>query len=117
MPPIRCSASLVGGSSSSQARSIGAAARPDVVRRDAAVEHPRARLLVRERLGEQLVQLEHLDVALAHLQDEVVVILLRLLHPQHVVEQQLRRDCPASSRWCARPGRQTSTTRSVPTSL
>ena len=41
------------------------------------------------RLGEQIVQLEHLDAALAHLQHEVVVILLRFVHPQHVVEQQI----------------------------
>src|SRR5436190_15624693 len=33
---------------------------------------------------------EHLDAALLHLQDEVVVILLRFMYPQHVVEEQFR---------------------------
>ena len=42
-----------------------------------------------ERLRQQVVQLEHLDAALLHLQHEVVVILLRLVHPDHVVEQQV----------------------------
>ncbi len=49
----------------------------------------RARLRVGERLGQQVVQFEHLDAALAHLQHEVVVVLLRLVHPEHVVEQQI----------------------------
>ncbi len=35
------------------------------------------------------MQLQHFDVALLHLQHEVVVVLLRFVHPQHVVEQQV----------------------------
>ena len=89
MPPIRCSASFSAGISSSQGRMKRRGAEADVVDGDAAVEHPGARLLVLERLGQQLVQVEHLDAALAHLQHEVVVVLLRLLHPEHVVEQQI----------------------------
>ncbi len=89
MPPMRCSASLGAGSSSSHARRIGRQARPDVVRRDAPIEDPAARLLVGDRFGQQVVQFEHLDAALPHLEHEVVVVLLSLVHPEHVVEQQI----------------------------
>ena len=34
------------------------------------------------------MQVQHLDAALLHLQHEVVMILLRLVHPDHVVEQE-----------------------------
>ena len=64
----------------------------------------RARRLVAERLGQQIVQVEHLDAALAHLQHEVVVVLLRLVHPEHVVEQQVGRGCPASAADAPGPG-------------
>ncbi len=60
----------------------------DVVHRDAPIEHPGAGVRIDERLGEEIVQLEHLDAALAHLEDEVVVILLRFVHPEHIVEEQ-----------------------------
>jgi hypothetical protein len=40
------------------------------------------------RLGQQLVQLDHLDPALRHLRHEVEVIALGALDLQHVVEQQ-----------------------------
>ncbi len=35
------------------------------------------------------MKLEYLDVPLLHLQNEVIVILLRLMHPDDVVEEQL----------------------------
>src|ERR1041384_1042732 len=57
------------------------------VRRNAPIEHPAARFRIDECLHQQIVQIQDLDTALAHLQHEVVVILLRFLHPQHVVER------------------------------
>ena len=41
------------------------------------------------RLGEQVVQLDDLDAAVAHLVHEVEVVAPGVLHPQHVVEQQV----------------------------
>jgi len=52
------------------------------------------------RLGQQLVQLDHLDPALPHLRHEVEVITLGGLDLQHVVEQQrvaIGRDCDHAS--------------------
>ena len=63
---------------------------PDVIGRNAPVEDPGTRLLLGERLGQQVVQLQHLDTALPHFQHEVVVVLLGFLHPEDVVEQQIR---------------------------
>jgi hypothetical protein len=62
----------------------------DVVGRDPPIQDPVACRAVREHLGQQVVQIEYFDVALAHLQHEVVMVLLRLVHPQHVVEEKLR---------------------------
>ncbi len=39
--------------------------------------------------GEQVVQLDDLDAAAAQLVDEVGVVALRVLHPHHVVEEQV----------------------------
>ncbi len=61
----------------------------DVVRRDPPIEDPCARLLVGHGLGQQVVQFEHLDAPLPHLEHEVVVVLLSLVHPEHVVEQEI----------------------------
>ena len=61
----------------------------DGVRRDAPVEDEGARLLVLQRFGQQVVEIEHLDAALLHLQHEVVMVLLRLMDPDHVVEEQV----------------------------
>jgi hypothetical protein len=61
------------------------------------------------------VQLEHFDVAVAHLVDEVEVVAPRVLHPQHVVERQTVA-VVGVRRSCARPGEQTSTVRSLPSS-
>ena len=43
----------------------------------------------RERLGEQGLEQEDLDAALPHPGDELVVLVLCALHPQHVVEEQV----------------------------
>ena len=43
----------------------------------------------RERLPEQVLEQEHLDTTLAHPRHELVVLVLRALDPQHVVEQQV----------------------------
>ena len=62
---------------------------PDGVGGDAAVEHELPRLRIVERRCQQVVQVQHLDPALLHLQHEVVVVLLRLVHPDDVVEQKV----------------------------
>ena len=54
---------------------------------DAPVEHPCATLLVFEDSFEQVVELEHLNIALAHLAAKAEVFLLRVLDPNHVIEQ------------------------------
>ena len=43
----------------------------------------------RQRLAEQIDVIEDLDAALAHRLDELVVLPLGALDPQHVVEQQV----------------------------
>ena len=58
----------------------------------------------------------HFDAAVAHLGDEVEVVALGVVDPEHVVEQELHRSCDGVRRWCARPGAQTMTLRSWPTS-
>ena len=62
---------------------------PDLPLVEHAVEHPLARLGDREHLGEQLLRVEDLHAPVAHDADEGVVLLLRALDPDHVVEQQL----------------------------
>ena len=58
---------------------------------EAASSISRCRALVagRERLGEQVLEQEDLDAALAHPGDELVVLVLGALDPQHVVEEQV----------------------------
>ena len=63
--------------------------RPDRLRPQRAAEQLRARLVDREHLGQQLVEVEHLDVVLAQRRGEAVVLLLRALEPRHAVEQQV----------------------------
>ena len=60
-----------------------------LVRHDLVVEDPLLALGHRHRLGQQVVHLHDLDAAVAHLGDEVEVVALGVLDPQHVVEQQL----------------------------
>ena len=63
--------------------------RADQVGAQRAVEQLAARLGDVEHLGEQLVQVEHLDVVRAQRVGELVVLLLRALEPRHAVEQQV----------------------------
>ena len=60
-----------------------------VLRRDQLDQPPAALVAGGQRLGEQVLQQEDLDPALAHPGHELVVLVLRPLDPQHVVEQQL----------------------------
>ena len=88
-PPIRISASLWPGISSNQGRNTVAVPPPTVfavIRRSSTKS--RASLLPRVS-RQQLVEIQHLDAALLHLQHEVVVVLLRLVHPDDVVEEQI----------------------------
>ena len=89
MPPIRCSASFAAGISSSQGRMNSAVPTPTAFAVIAPIEHEARAPPATRASREQVVQLQHLDAALLHLQHEVVVVLLRLLHPDHVVEQQV----------------------------
>src|SRR5690606_28094742 len=75
---------------------VGEQAAGDVVRDDLAVEQPLLGARHPEGLDEQVVQLDHLDPAVAQLEHEVLVVPLRVLHPQDVVEQQARRCCSGS---------------------
>ena len=84
---------MVSASARVQALEIGAGvldqAEADLVGGDLAVEQPGPGGRVLQRLGEQVVHLDHLDAALAHLGHEVEMVALGVLHPQHVVEQQV----------------------------
>ena len=63
---------------------------PDRERRDRALDDVPARVFARgERLGEQLLEVEHLDAAVAQDVGEVVVLALRALDPDDVVEEVL----------------------------
>ena len=64
-------------------------AQAHLVGHDLVVEDPLLALGHGHRLGQQVVHLHHLDAAVAHLGDEVEVVALGVLDPQHVVEQQL----------------------------
>ena len=66
-----------------------AQARADQVVGDLAVEDPVTALGHGDHVGQQVVQFEHLDAAVAHLGDEVEVVALGLLHPDDVVEEQV----------------------------
>jgi len=50
------------------------------IRRDTAIQHETASLRHFKRLCEHVVEFEHLDAALLHLEHEVVMILLRLVN-------------------------------------
>ena len=77
-------------------------------------DDPAASLLAGgERLAQQVLDVQHLDAAFAHPRDELVVLPLRPLDPQDVVEQQLvvvARGQP----FRLRSGRWTMTWRSLP---
>ena len=59
-----------------------------LVRHHLIVEDPLLRFGDRHRLSEQVVHLDHIDAAVAHLLNEVEVIALGVVHPHDVVEQQ-----------------------------
>ncbi|MNZ27311.1 hypothetical protein D3C78_445270 [compost metagenome] len=61
----------------------------DLVVGELAVEDPLQCFLVLHDVGEQVVHFQDIDAALAHLGDEVEVVALGLVDPDHVVEQQL----------------------------
>ena len=60
----------------------------DLVDRDLAVQDPFLRFRNVERLRQQVVHLDNVDAAFAHLVDEVEMIALGVVHPQDVVEQE-----------------------------
>ena len=65
-------------------------ARPDDgLRRHERDDPPTGLVAGGERLAEQVLDVQHLDAALAHPGDELVVLPLRPLDPQDVVEQEL----------------------------
>ena len=59
-----------------------------LIRHHLIVEDPLLRFGDRHRLGEQVVHLDDIDAAVAHLLNEVEVIALGIVDPQNVVEQQ-----------------------------
>ena len=64
-------------------------AEPHLVGDDLPVQEPRLRIGVGEYLGQEIVQLDDLHPAFAHLGDEVEMVPLGALHPQDVVEQEV----------------------------
>src|SRR5262249_35133076 len=68
---------------------VGDQAHADLVGRDLLIQQPFFGGRVVERLGQELVLLDHLDAALAHLVDEVLVVAPGDLDPGEFVEQQL----------------------------
>ena len=62
---------------------------PDLVRGHLVVQDPLLPFRDRNRLGQQVVHLDHLDAAVSHLGDEIEVIALGVLDPKNVVEQQV----------------------------
>ena len=63
-------------------------ANADGIGGDLAIENPRQGLLVLHDVGQQVVHFQHIDAALAHLGDEVEMVTLGLVDPDHVVEEQ-----------------------------
>src|SRR5262249_5997109 len=61
----------------------------DTVRRDPPIQDPGARVGIRDGFGKQVMQLEYLDATLLHLEHEIVVILLGLVHPEDIIEQKV----------------------------
>ena len=89
IPAISTRARSADGSGPRCSRSAGDERRADQVGAQRAVEQLAARLGDVEHLGQQLVQVEHLDVVRAQRLGELVVLLLRAVEPRHAVEQQV----------------------------
>ena len=68
----------------------------DLVRDDLIVENPFLRFGDGDRLGEQVVHLDDIDAAIAHLLHEVEMVALGVVDPQDVVKQQACRSSKAS---------------------
>ena len=68
---------------------LGHQAQPDLVFGDPVIEDPGLRVGHRQRLGQQVVHLDHVDAAVAHLLLEIEMVALAGLDPHHVVEQQI----------------------------
>ena len=89
-PPMRCRASRSGGKALERgAHIIHQRRADDVLRRDELDQPAASGVVGPERLGQQILDVEHLDAALTHPSDELVVLPLRALDPQDVIEQQL----------------------------
>ena len=89
-PPMRWRASASGASAVRQAWTSSTRLGPTTAS-DATSEMIRLPGLLAggQRLAQQVLDVQHLDAALAHPRDELVVLPLRPLDPQDVVEQQL----------------------------
>ena len=89
IPAISTRASSAEGSGARCSRSAGTSAGPiRSGRRALSSNWSRASGDV-EHLGEQLVQVEHLDAVVAQRRGELVVLLLRAVEPRHAVEQEV----------------------------
>ena len=89
MPPIKCCARRFCGHVVQPRAKGGGGLTADRIGSNATIEDEVAGFLDLQCLLEQIVELQYFDVPLPHLQDEVVVILLRLVHPDDVIEEQL----------------------------
>ena len=114
-PPISVSASVAVVEALEVAAQLVDEAEADLVRHDLVVEDPLLALGHRHGLGEQVVHLDDVDAAVAHLGDEVEVVALGVFDPEHVVEQQPVAVGGREALVCA-SGAQTITLRSWPTS-
>ncbi len=63
-------------------------AEADLVGGELAFENPVQRFLLTDDIGQQVVHLQHVDITLTHLGDEIEVVALGLGNPEHIVEQQ-----------------------------
>ncbi len=71
------------------AAQFGHHANADLIRRDPVVQHPLTAFGDIQRLGQQVIDVQNVDPLFAHRVREDVVILLRLLDPEHVIKQQI----------------------------
>ena len=53
------------------------------------IENPLLAFRNRYRFGQQAVHLDHIDAAVAHFGHEIEVIAFGVLHPHHIIEQQV----------------------------
>ena len=60
----------------------------DIIGRDPVVQYPFAGLRNVQHLGQQGVHVQHLDAFSPHQGSKDIMVLLRLLDPEHIVKQQ-----------------------------